>query len=212
MMYFPIIYVITIIIVAYLHRDKKSGHERSSQVHDKKTGKSTGLTTIDTNLSGTDIRSSQIFNALMKRNFQFDVTSNPEGNIYKFPVDTDHLKIDVKVFERKSDQTLHLAIRNPVLIPALKRKYIYEFIGSFNYFNKLSIFEMSPGEGKVVLKSSLRYRVGNEFTTDNIGEWIIENCKLISKTFPCFNAIAYGNAIPSQIWKNFRDGVDASLN
>lgn len=157
-------------------------------------------------------RLSFINDALKKNNLDFFVSNGDDGDIYTFLITTNNLMINVKVFERKMDNSLHMSIKNPILIPELKRRSIYEFLGSFNYFNSLTNFRMNPDEGNVILNSSLLYVPGFKLTADVISEWIRENCNVINRTFPCINAIAFGNAVPSQIWSKYRNGIDSSLN
>lgn len=210
MTFYLITYFTVIIIIAYFNRNKSSEDIHKTNTGDKKS-KITPRKMIKSEIS--IIPSAPISEALKQLSFHFDVTTTDNGNIiYRFLVSTNQMKTNVIMVDNKTNDLISITIRNPVLIPEVKRNSVFEFIGMINYDYNKGTFEMDHRDGEIRLKSVIPLNNNRELSAESISHWINEVFRMMDLTFSGFIAVAYGNAIPSEIWYKIQNAVDPKLN
>ena len=212
MTFYLTIYFIVIIIIAYLKRSKSSEDLLITNTSDKKA-KPASRKMIKPETGISIIPSAPISEALKQLSFHFDVTTTDNGNIiYRFPVSTNQMKTNVIMVDNKTNDLISITIRNPVLIPEVKRSSVFEFIGMINYDYNKGTFEMDHRNGEIRLRSVIPLNNNHELSAESISHWINEVSRMMDLTFSGFIAVAYGSAIPSEIWYKIQNAVDPKLN
>lgn len=135
-----------------------------------------------------------------------------ETPVFRFGLPLAEFQSDVVVFMRPSYNVITVLVGNPVSIPKLKRRAVYEFIGMINYEFNLANFEMDNKDGSLRLRNILLMTEPDSLSSEKINGWLKNSFEMMNLTFPGFMAISYGNAVPSEVWAKIQSRVDPSLN
>jgi hypothetical protein len=135
-----------------------------------------------------------------------------ETPVFRFDLPLAEMQSDVVVFMRPSYNVITVLVDNPVFIPKLKRRAIFEFIGMINYDFNLANFEMDHKDGSIRLRNILLMTEPESLSSEKINSWLRNSFEMMDLAFPGFMAISYGNAVPSEVWAKIKSRVDPSLN
>ncbi len=135
-----------------------------------------------------------------------------ETPVFRFGLPLAEMQSDVVVFARPSQNIISVLVDNPVFIPKLKRRAIFEFIGMINYDFNLAKFEMDHEDGSLRLRNILLMTEPDSLSSEKISSWLRNSFEMMDLAFPGFMAIAYGNAVPSEVWAKIKSRVDPRLN
>lgn len=214
MTYILSFYVIAIIVVAYFRSNRKASDEMISYKHEGNFGFFTrSFKRADNKKVKREILPGPISMSLKEMNLLYEKQIAENGNIiYRFPIKTIHMNTDVVIVESQRENSIKMMIRNPILIPELMRNPIFEFIGIINYSYEYGDFEMDHRDGEIRLRSSLILHDRRKISTETITNWLNDLFGMMDTTFPGFIAVAFGNAIPSEMWDKIQNAPDPKLN
>jgi len=221
-MTFILILTIWVIIVVFksLYLDKERKRESLAKANASfiRTSKSSSIPTSPRTSGPTSTGkmtgvTEGISHALGEMNIKFNFGMHDhETPVFRFGLQLADMQSDVVVFMRPSYNVITVLVENPVFIPKVKRRSIFEFIGLFNYDFNFAKFEMDNENGSLRLRNILLMTEPDSLSSKNISSWLRNSFKIMDLAFPGFMAIAYGNAIPSEVWSKIKGGVDPSLN